>query len=194
MKENHEVEYRALINSEIFSALLNKGKQSKYFQGPLIIRDDYFCPRSVKNFKEIEMDKVGSYSLRLREETRCDNAVSTMNVKIIRKNGDHNAWLEHEVIVSSRDECEKILESIGFKKFFKLVKKRYFFSDKGINIFLEDIEEFQPAIEVEIITSEDKIDKAKDKLLKYFDQNNIQRDAIVKKSITNMLMRQRSVF
>ncbi len=196
MDKNHEVEYRALINSETFQDLLNKGKKefASNFLGPLIIKDAYFCPKQVKDFKEVEMDEVGSYSLRVRSEAKNDQHVVTLNTKTIKNEGDHNAWLENEIDISSYDECIKILETIGFKMFFELKKKRFSFKDGEINVCLEDIENFQPAVEIEILTSSDKTEEAKNKLLNYFAENNIAKESIVKKSITNMLMKEQARF
>lgn len=196
MEKKHEVEYRALITAKTFKALLNRGKKecAQSFQGPLMIQDTYFCPRHIKDFHEVEMNEVGSYSLRLRREIENGKTAVTLNAKIIKNAGDHNAWLEHEFNLSSYEECKKILESIGFKAFFELKKNRYTFQDGEIHICLEGIDDFQAAIEIEIITSEDKTEEAKKKLLDYLAQNQIKKDAIIKKSITNMLMRQRASF
>lgn len=196
MKEKYEVEYRALINTETFKTLLKKGKKDyeQSFHGPLIIHDAYFCPQYVKKFQEVEMDKVGSYSLRLRNEIENGKENITLNTKIIRNTGDHNAWLEREVLVSSYQECREILKAIGFKIFFELKKSRYSFQDQEINVCLEDIDDFQPAIEIEILTSENKAEIAKKKLLNYFKENNIKKENIVKKSITNIIMRDKASF
>ena len=196
MKNKHEVEYRALISEEIFKRLLDKGKKEckKSFHGPLKIQDNYFCPKHVKTFKEVEMDDVGSYSLRLRREVKDKKTSISLNTKIIKKVGDHNAWLEHEANLSSYEEGKMILEAIGFKSFFEFIKKRYSFNDKSIHVCLEDIENFQPAIEIEIMTTEDNTENAKKTLLDYLSKNGIEKDSIVKKSITNILMHERARF
>ena len=194
MEKKQEVEYRAFIAVKIFKTLLNKARKFKNFRGQLIIRDTYFCPKRAKNFRDIEMNRVGSYSLRLRQKVENGKERVTLNIKVIRKTGDHNAWLEHEVFLSSYKETKTILEAIGFKVFFELKKSRFSFKENGINVHLEDIRNFQPAIEVEIITSENKTEAAKRKLLDYLAQNHIQKKAIVKKSITNLLMHRRAFF
>lgn len=194
--KKHEVEFRALLTPEIFETLLTKGRKqfAQTFNGPLTIEDAYFCPKSVRKFSEVEMDDVGSYSLRLRRETETDKTRITLNTKVIQKIGDHNSWLEHEVGLTSYEEAQDILRAIGFKLFFELEKKRYSFREGEVYVCLEDIAEFQPAVELEILTSEDRTEEAKLKLLDYLTQNNVDRDVIVKKSITNMLMREKSFF
>ena len=196
MENKHEVEYRALISIDTFNKLLNNGKDNfpESFSGPSIITDAYFCQKNVKTFHGVEMNEVGSYSLRVRSEIKNDQTTVTLNTKTIKNKGDHNAWLENEIEVSSYEECKKILEIIGFKVFFELKKHRFSFMDGEINVCLEDIENFQPAIEIEILTSVDKTEEAKSKLLGYFKKNNISEESIVKKSITNMLMREKASF
>lgn len=196
MKDHkHEVEFRALISRDIFDKFLAEARDStKKTIKPLSIIDAYYCAKSVTSFKEIEMDKVGSYSLRLRCEQDSDKENSSMNTKVIQSEGDHNAWLEHQINISSFSEAERILNSIGFKKFFELSKKRYSFHDHGVEVCLEDIHDFQPAIEVEMMTTHDNIEKAKNDLIIFLDKHGIKKDMIVKKSITNILMREKSRF
>jgi predicted adenylyl cyclase CyaB len=186
MKKKHEVEYRALIDTKTFASLLALGKKKfkDSFQDALTIEDSYFCPSHVTKFSEVEMNDIGSYSLRLRREVMDGQVITTLNTKIIRNTGDHNAWLEHETGLSSYEECEKILRAIGFKSFFSFKKTRYSFCDRDIHICLEDIENFQPAIELEIMTTEDNVAEAKKELLNYMTKNGIEKEAIVKKSIT----------
>lgn len=196
MEKNHEVEYRALLTRDIYLDLLEKGKKkhSLKINNPIVIEDSYYCLKGVKNFKEVEMDKVGSYSFRLRKEVKNNKEVSKLNTKIITTFGDHNAWREHETDVSSHDECDKILQSIGFKRFFTFKKKRHSYYVNDILVCLEDIEGFGPIIEVEIITTKEKEKEAKEKLLTFLKIHNIQKDKIVKKSVTNMLMKKNAEF
>jgi predicted adenylyl cyclase CyaB len=194
--KNQEVEYRAILNSNIFTNLLKIGK-SKYkssFKGPIIIEDIYYCQKHVKSFKEVEMDDIGSFSLRLRKEFEDDKFISTINTKIITKFGDHNAWKEHETIISSHKDSDQILKSIGFKNFFTFKKERYTYKVDDILVCLEKIKGFGCLIEVEIMTTKNKAEIAKEKLLKFLELNNIKKEAIVKKSVTNMLMKEKSIF
>ncbi len=196
MSEKYEVEFRALITPQIFESLLEKGRKdfSETFSGPLIIQDSYFCPKSVTGFKEIEMDKVGSFSLRLRREEKNNETEISLNTKTIKNEKDHNAWVEHEVSVSSYSEGSEILKTIGFKNFFEFTKKRYQFSDGDIHICLEDIENFGQAIEIEVLTTEDNVDEAKNGILEYLHTYGIEKEMLVEKSITNLLMKKLSNF
>lgn len=196
MTKHHEVEYRALITVETFNNILKYGKKrfATTFKGPVEIEDDYFCPRDVKSFAEVEMNKIGSYSLRLRREIKEGVQTVSLNIKIIRNKGDHNAWLEHEIDLSSYDEGARILEGIGFKRFFGLRKKRFSFQEGVIRVCLEDIQDFQPAIELEVMSSESETSRAKKTILDYMMKNGIGKESIVEKSITNILMKTRSIF
>jgi len=196
MKKNHEVEYRALLTPKVYLNLLEIGKKKHALNinDPIIIEDSYYCSKEVTSFKEVEMDTVGSYSFRLRKEIKNNKEISKLNTKIITTLGDHNAWREHETDVSSHDECDKILKSIGFKRFFTFKKKRYTYYVKDILVCLEDIKGFGPIIEVEIITTKEKEKDAKKKLITFLKSHNIKREDIVKKSVTNMLMKKKASF
>jgi len=196
MHEKHEVEYRALISRRTLDAFIAEGKSlaEARFEGPITIVDSYFCPKSVTSFTEIEMDSTGSYSLRLRSEKKGRKEIASINTKVIQSVGDHNAWLEHETGISSFAEVACIFSDIGFKNFFELRKKRYAFKDGEINVCLEDIENFQPAIEIEIITTRSDTDMAKKRLLSYMKNHHIEDNLILKKSVTNLLMQKLSHF
>ena len=196
MIENHEVEYRALISRDVFRELLKRGQDNfaSTFNGPLKIDDAYFCSKTIRKFDEIEMNKVGSYGLRLRREIDNEIAEISLNAKTLTHNADHTTGLEYEVKVESFEECASILGLIGFKIFFEYKKTRYSYKDDDVMVCLEDIENFQPIIEVEIITTANMIDKSGKKLLGFLGKYNIPKSAIVDKSVTNMLMRVRSTF
>lgn len=196
MEKNIEVEYRALISPDIFQELFKIG-QEKYhdsFTGPSTILDAYFCPVTVTEFSQVEMDTVGSYSLRLREQTKNGVTSANINTKTITSYGDHNAWEEHESAVGSYKEAEAILKTIGFKQFFVLEKDRYTYQYEDILVCLENIKDFQPVIEVEIVTTPDKKNDAKAMLLAFLTSHGIKEDAIVTKSVTNLLMRSKAQF
>lgn len=196
MEKNIEVEYRALISGAVFEQLFEQGKTvyAESFSGPLYLKDAYFCPTTVKEFKEVEMDTVGSYSLRLREEKNAGVTKVNLNTKIITSYGDHNAWEEHETDVASYDESAAILKAIGFKTFFTLEKERYTYAHDEILVCLEKVKDFQSIIEVEIITTEDKKNDAKEKLLAFLASYGIGAESIVTKSVTNLLMKEKAVF
>lgn len=194
-KQNHEVEVRCLLSPQQYDAIqsgLQKGDAE--FLGDEYISDLYFCHGSAKSFQEIEMDEVGSYSLRLRNSIKDGKSKVDLNMKIITEQGDHNAWEEHEISVSSFDEAKQILNVLGFKPYFQLEKHRTNFALNNMTVILEDIADFGRVMEVEMLTEQKMAQNAKDTIRNFMRESGITDDQIVPKSVTNMLMRERSSF
>ncbi len=195
-KRIQEVEKRALLNNSEYEAVKDKLIALGAFdEGVVNINDIYFCKNDAKSFSEIEMKEVGSFSLRLREQSEEGKPKETMmNVKVITKQNDHNSWEEHEILVGSVDEANAILKAIGFKPFCTIKKKRLTYRLEGVSIALENIEDFGPGIEVEIMTTKDKEDLAKSKIDEVFSKIEIESSKIVEKSITNIIMHEKAKF
>lgn len=193
IKNNHEVEVRALLSdndrASIFKRLSERGAMmiSEEF-----LEDSYWCPNGTRFFSEIEMNEIGSYSLRIRKNS---SGVTQLNVKAITKKNDHNAWDEHEVTVNSYEGMSSILETIGFKNFFTFKKHRYSFKIKQFTILVEDIDEFGPIIEVEILTDKQSAIGAKEMITDLLSRElGVDPSKMVPKSVTNLLMKKRSRF
>jgi len=183
-----EVEIRARLNKtqkEGVPELLKRlGAKLKSVNS---LTDIYFCPKSVKKFAEIEMDKVDSYSLRLRT-TRFGSDENQMNVKVINKAGDHNSWKEFEIKFDSLTDAEAILDAIGFKQYFKIEKTRTKYIYKEFTIELEDIKDFDTIIEVELLVDDAESVNAKLRIIKVLEQLTVKQNQIFPKSVTNYLM------
>lgn len=194
-KNTQEVELRAVLKPEQKELLTNllSDKSEKPMSTQVII-DEYFCPNAVKTFAEIEMDSIGSYSLRLRKKMVNSITKIDMNTKVITQFGDHNAWNEHEISVNSFEEAQAILNSIGFKSYFRLNKTRFLYEFEGMSINIEDIENFGSIIEVEIITTKDDSENAKTKIRNFLATINVDEDQIVAKSVTNLIMKKLAHF
>ncbi|MDE1870414.1 MAG: CYTH domain-containing protein [Candidatus Micrarchaeota archaeon] len=195
MGTKQEVEKRAILRLNQERILKNKLiKYRAKSVGETFVTDIYFCPNKVKSFKEIEMDKVGSYSLRIREQKKNKSSQKSINIKMITNYGDHHSWEEHEIQISSLEGAETILKTIGFKPFCKIEKIRIEFKLGNKNIFFEKIKGFGLGLEIEILTTKEKTKAAKleiDNFLKILGINNSQ---IVSKSITNIIMKKRARF
>ncbi len=198
MKEpnnNQEVEVRALLTprlrSHVVQLINNSGGQC---QGLMEIKDTYWCLQSVSSFEEIEMNKVGSYSLRTRYSNKGGTETKSINVKVITKQSDHRSWQEFEITVNSSESAEAILQVLGFKKFFTLVKRRKIFKLNSFTINLEDIRGFGPVIEVEVMTTRNKSSRAKSEIITLLEKLSVPKKKIVSKSITNLLMHQKAKF
>lgn len=190
--KNIEVEIRArLDNVDLFRSIL-KGRGAE-FTVSIYICDVYFCNWAAKKVEDVEMDAVGSYSLRLRRAKRDDEKEHvTLNTKTITNRGDHNAWEEHEVEVSDFAEASKILNTTEFKPFFKLEKTRHIYRLGDMEVCVEDITDFGAAVEVEIMCAPGDETHAKGKIRDFLHQCNVGEDKIVPKSITNIIMKERA--
>ena len=190
-----EVEKRAILKPADYKMVLENLKERKITPGNQIqIHDVYFCPIKVSSFAEIEMDALGSYSLRLRETIKDKESDVEMNVKVITNHGDHSAWDEHEVKIDSLENGRRILMAIGFKPYFEVKKKRVSYKIREFTVELEDIAGFGATIEVEMLTTSDKSEKAKEQIVALMQQLGISKDMLVEKSITNILMKKLAKF
>jgi len=190
-----EVELRALLTpaqKRSMQAFL-ENKEFRFVKKEKV-RDAYFCATTVKNFSGVEMNEVGSFSLRVRESLINKKKVVELNTKVITRFGDHNAWDEHEVVVSGYEEMVAILVAIGFKQFFSLQKVRNVYKKSSLSVFFEDIKDFGACVEIEMMTTASKSDAAKEKIKGLLFELGVAEKQIVKKSVTNLLMRNRSKF
>lgn len=191
-KENIEVEIRALVEDigRLQKQLISQGGK---YHGEYYLHDIYFCRKEYTRLEEVEMNKVGSYGLRLRKSKDYDGKREvTLNSKTITKEGDHNAWEEHEVAIGDFVESAKILLLTEFKPFFELEKTRHHYILDGFDIFVEDIKDFGYCIEVEKMTAPGNEEEAKNQILTLLGRLEIESDKIVPKSVTNLVMQERA--
>jgi predicted adenylyl cyclase CyaB len=195
METNQEIEKRALLSAEQLAQFKKKLESMGAKQvAESRIHDVYFCPNAVKSFSELEMNEVGSYSLRLRDEEEGKSSEKTINTKVITSKGDHNSWVEYEITIDSIETAGKIIETIGFKPFCDIDKKRKTFKVGRMSVLLEDIRDFGFGVEVEILSSKEDSDKAKKEIDDFFRAVGVREDQVVSKSITNIIMRAKSKF
>ncbi len=191
MKNNIEVELRALVR-DYTTVRENIEKFGAKFIGLSSLHDIYFCSKPISSAEEAEMNEVGSYSLRLRKYSKNKVKSITLNTKTITKKGDHHAWEEHETEVENFTETARILLATEFKPFFELKKIRYEYKLGNLRIYVEDIEDFGGALEVEILTSPGTEEAAKIKIMEFFGKIGLSEEDVVPKSITNIVMKQRA--
>ena len=189
--QNIEVEIRALVeNPEEVVNVLKKNNAT--FKHSFSLHDVYFCPKHCSDVSEVEMDEVDSYSMRVRKTNKSGQESATINSKTIISHGDHSAWEEHEVAVDNFGEAVHILMRTEFKPFFELVKTRSHYELDGVEIFVENIQDFGCGIEAEIVTSKDQVEQAKDKIREVLALLGVSEEDIVEKSITNLVMKERA--
>lgn len=190
---NIEVEIRArLDNIDSFKRVLRDINAE--LVRSMYVCDIYFCKRIAVKIEDVEMDAVGSYSLRLRKTKENSNKeyIMTINTKTIINHGDHNAWEEHEIEVDDFLEAAKILDTTEFKPFFKLEKERWIYRLNNMEICVENITDFGGAVEVEIMCAQGEENLAKEKIKTLLNCCGISEEKIVPKSITNIIMKERA--
>lgn len=187
-----EVEIRARLDDIAGFKILIEKFGAK-FVSTLYVCDIYFCVKTATRVEDVEMDNVGSYSLRLRRSKKDeDREHFTINTKTITNHGDHNAWEEHEIEVNNFQEATKILNMTEFKPFFKLEKNRLVYKLDTMEICIEDIKDFGGAVEIEIMCSANEATEAKQKIKDFLLTCGIDKAKIVPKSITNIIMKERA--
>ena len=192
MNKNIEVELRALVSdAEDFQNKLKE--KGGVYKNTSYLCDIYFCEKNASSVEDVEMDEVGSYSLRLRVARKDEKEEITINTKTITNEGDHNAWEEHEIIVNSFIEAAKIMSMTEFKPFFKLEKHRHTYMINDMEVLVEDITDFGGAIEVEIMCASGEEDASKEKIKNLLMKDlGLNESDIVPKSVTNIIMKQRA--
>ena len=185
-----EVEIRAILTTKQRNAIYGHLIRKATYKGSKQLKDTYFCRKEVQSFDELEMADVGTFSLRVREYSKNNTNKFELNTKVINQYNDHNSWEEHEVEVSSGDEMQIILNIIGFKQFFSIEKTRYTFAKENVTINIEDVKNFKPIIEVEIITDKESSTKAKEQIFEILNDLGVDKSQVVPRSITSLLMEQ----
>jgi len=189
---NIEVEKRARLD-DVSAFKKTVVALGAVFAGEIYIKDIYFCGRAATTFEEVEMNIVGSYSLRLRKEKQPNTPERiTLNTKTITNHGDHSAWEEHEVEVGDFSETADILKATEFKPYFELEKTRYVYRLNDMEVCIEDIKDFGGAVEIEIMCATGKEEESKEKIKKFLRECGIDDDHLVPKSITNIIMKERA--
>lgn len=181
-----EIEQRAFIdNLEAFEKkVLELGatfKEEKH------LIDYWFCETSKTSFDQVKQDKKGSYGLRIREDKT--KHINELNCKVLDAELDHNVFHEYESKIDDVSQVKKILESIGFKLFCILDKKRRMFSLDHCTINIENIKGFRPAVELEII-ADTNIEQHKTFIKEIIDKLGITDENKIEKSITHLYMKE----
>lgn len=189
MQKTQEVEIRVLIPEQGLPPLLSRLDELGAQKGQTKkIRDAYFCRKAFKSFDETEMNEVGSYSLRLRQEICMNQSRILLNSKTINNHGDHGSWEEHEVEVADFASAWHVLTRTEFQCFFELQKKRTLYTLGDVTINVEDIRGHGCCVELEILSTHDAQDEARTKLMETLDTLTVDKNNVVEKSVTNALM------
>lgn len=183
-----EIELRAYLKSfdDTIKHLENLGAQ---LVGQERIIDYWLCPNQFASFDQIAQDAPGSYGLRIREKKKGNVTYYVeLNCKVLEKANDHNVFHEYCTEVESVRSARKIFEAIGFKIFCTIDKMRTIYKIKNCEINLENIKNFPPTIELEII-DKDNIEEHKRFLNDLMLGLGINQNEIIGKSITYEFMK-----
>lgn len=202
-----EIEQRAFINDIPYFIKRAESLGAKFESKNRII-DYWFCRKEFDKFDQVKQDKPGSYGLRIRRIISDDemagdlgairkdckfgnrnNEIIELNCKVLEKEKDHNAFHEHETEVEDFGQARQILEGIGFKVFCVVDKKRTAYRLGRCLINVEDINGFQPAVELEIIDDKDQ-EKHKAYLKELLKKLGVRKEDMIEKSITFLYMKE----
>jgi len=194
-KNLQETERRALLTKEQRQSLHTKLEQiGAVYKGSAFLKDAYICPESVNSLSEVEMNEVGSYSLRVRSKKVGTKTTVELNLKVITTYGDHNSWKEYEVTIDSYEEIVNILKMLGFKAFLNVEKTRSSYQYGRFNLEVEDIKDYGPILEIETFSNINSMANAKKSIDDLFETLGIANKQIVPKSVTNIIMKEKAVF
>lgn len=188
-----EVELRATVPTSHKETLLKQLAGYKPTIKKVVkLVDIYYAPITAESMEDIPMDEIGSFSLRIRVTTYDDKTtVSTLNIKVVTSFGDHNAWDESESSVEDPRQMSKILRSLGYYPFCKLVKTRTSYGiTETCTVELDDIERYGLVVEVEHIVPAAMAEEAKNKNREIFKALGIKDEHMVPRTATEEYMKQ----
>lgn len=193
-----ETEIRVILSQQQREEITDKltGMGAEFIKSHKVT-DVYYCSQSVTSFSDLEMNEVGSYSIRIRETEENGETSIDWNIKQITEEADHAAWAEYEVKLSSMDMADKMLRIMAFKPFIKIEKDRKIYSIKdkakrAFTLLIEDITDFGPVLEIETFSRRKDVEKSKQSIYDLIEQAGMSTDQIVPKSVTNLIMRQKA--
>lgn len=196
-----ETEIRAVLTDaqrkQLDEKLITLGAQEQDIQR---IVDVYYCPQNFTSFSQIEMDAVDSYSLRLRKVKDKDGMSKIeWNIKQLTMQEDHSAWAEYEIVIPNFDTVDRMMRIMGFKPYVTIEKTRHVYSITDVNqqeysILIDDIQDFGPILEVESFSTRNNVKATKNFIFNFMSSIGITQEQIAPKSVTNLIMRQRSEF
>lgn len=193
MSNPTEVEIRIILKNkrEIEKSVKKLGAKKEF---SLNIIDSWYCPEYIKNYKNAEIDKIG-FGLRIREskDLKLNKDISTIGCKTLYDGRDHTFCREYETSLGNVNQMKEILESVGFKKFLTIKKRRIVYKYKNMNLCFDKINDIGYGLEIEIITTSDT--KTTQKKLKDFAfRLGIKPREILQKSLTFVAMKKLSKF
>jgi predicted adenylyl cyclase CyaB len=183
-----EIEKKAFISNlkEFKSTISNLGAIK--LKNTHVI-DYWFCKKEFTKFEQVEQNAQGSYLLRVRKIITPLKTEWELNSAILDKEGDHNSVGEIKTKIFDGEATLKILESMGLKVFCTLDKEREIYSLKNITINIDNIKNFKPSVELEILADKNILDK-KEKLDNLVIKLKLKKEDLIDKSITSLYIKE----
>jgi len=183
-----EIELRAYLKSKE-KTVKNLQEMGAKLQETERLIDYWLCKKEYNRFEQIAQDAVGSYGLRVRQQKKGKTTeYIEINCKVLEKQNDHQAFHEYCTEIADAKQALAIFRSIGFKVFCTINKVRTVYQLGNCLINLEDIKDFPPTIELEIIDSQN-IDQHKKFLNDLMLGLGIEQQSVIQKSITYEYMK-----
>ncbi len=193
MKKLSEVELRILLKNrkKIEQEVKKLGAE---VISNLKIKDYWYCPKSIKSYKEAQIDNLG-FALRVREVRDCDTNKESFSLdcKTLISGKNHALCNEYEVDLNSSKQIKKILENIGFKLFLLLRKSRVVYKYKNLKFYFDKIKGIGDGLEIESMTREDE-KKVYNNILNLAFKLGISPNEILDKSLTYLAMKKLARF
>ncbi|MDE2079640.1 MAG: class IV adenylate cyclase [Patescibacteria group bacterium] len=190
--KNIEVEVRALLdNSRLIERnLLRLGAK---FIKKTSVKDSWFCDSRINDYHKASIDRTG-YALRIREISKGKKKTFSLECKTLSDGFTHALCNEYSSAVNDPLQIEKILESIGLKKFLVLVKERRVYILHDLEFSFDRIPGVGQGLEVEAIVSKQEEKRKHREILKLASSLGVKQRNILKKSLTYLAMKKLSRF
>lgn len=158
------------------------------------IKDYWFCPKNVKNYKQASTDKTW-YALRIREtiDNYTGKKSASLDCKTLVDGKNHSLCNEYEIDLSESYAARKILESIWQKEFLLIDKERMIYKYKTMKFCFDKIKWLWDWLEIEILTNKN-IEKTYKQIINFAYELGITKEEIVDKSLTYLAMQNLSKF
>ncbi len=172
-----EVERKFKINKDQKSKILSL-LENKHGQVQSVFQSDIVFLQEIKSFRQF---KRGMPVVRIRtvgEETKmtCKRVINT--------SGDA---VEHELVISSANIMQDILKECNFNQVSLVNKRRIEYKEDEISIALDEVDGLGSYLEIEILTSEDKISDSERQIFDQASKFGLKREDIETKKYDELL-------
>ena len=178
--KNKEIELKFIINEDIKNKLINEINKLGKLVGESHLIDTYYIP----NFKDFEINGETIECIRIRETEKG----VVLAYKKIHKEAKPIYCDEFETIVSSKEQMENILFSLGFSVQMIIDKSRASYKYNNLEFDFDSVKNLGELMEVELKNENGKIEEIYSFVSKFgLSQKDVTYEGIqnlMKKSLT----------